>query len=194
MWLREKVKRIKYYEETKQDPPSFLLLSALKYGSYKTALDIGCGTGADTKEMVKRGIKVTAIDVNKEVKNYFTAEDLRNINLLITPIEKFNFKKYDLIFAKSSLIFLQKKTFIEVLLKIKSALNTNGIFAARLWGVKDSYNVKGKRQKFSFVEKQELLNYFKGFKLLAYAEEEKDRVSAGGDLKHFHFINIILEK
>lgn len=75
-------------------------------------------------KMSKRGIKVTAIDINSEVKKYL--EDNPEINLVISPFQDFEFGKYDLIYTKSAVVFLPDDEYHKLLEKIKNLLTRAG--------------------------------------------------------------------
>jgi SAM-dependent methyltransferase len=189
VWLSKK-DRIEYYENTLKNPPSPFLVKVLEKGNFTTALDLGCGAGVDAKEMARRGIKVTAIDINPEIKNYFKKD--KNIKLVVESIEEFNFQTYDLIFAKSVLPFLNKVNIIKTVNNIKMTINPGGIFAGRFFGPNDSFN-KG-NGKMTFVTKDELLKMFEDFKILEIVETEKDGTTGLGKPKHWHIIDIIVKK
>lgn len=191
-WLSNTKHRIGYYEKTSRDNPAELLIKALQYVSRGNALDIGCGSGAEVKELVKRGFITTAVDVNVEVRQYL--ENIENVKICIQPIETFSFEKYDLVFAKNSLVFLSQKNFANVIEKIKSSLNNEGIFASRLWGINDSENMTGKNLHYTFMSKDKLSELFKDFGLLLYAEYEEDGLNAYGKMKHWHYIDLIVKK
>jgi len=189
-WVANAARRNKYYRDTAKEPPSELVLKTLQYGNFKTALDIGCGSGADTKEMATRGITVTAVDVNSEIKEYIHE---KGIDVVISPIENFTFGKYDLIYAKSSLVFLVKSDFYKAVGNIKDALNPGGICALRLWGQNHSDNNSTKGDAV-FVNKESLTELLSGLDILEISEREKDGADANGRAIHWHFIDVIAKK
>ena len=193
-WIRDLKKRIKYYDETSVKPPSLFLEQALRYANGTTAIDLGCGSGSDTKEMARQGFKVIAVDINKEVANYFSKKDRDRIKLVIQPVEDFKFVRCDFIYAKSSLVFLSPKKFRKVAMEIKKSLKPGGVFAARLWGKKDSDNKSGKNYKYTFLGIEELKAIFDGYDFLAVNEHEEDKACADGRDKHWHFLDVIIKK
>jgi len=194
VWIRDIKKRTKYYEETNAKAPSAFLVKTLKFAKGNKAIDLGCGSGVETREIAKNGFSIVAVDVNKDVKKYFSKEDLKNIKLKIQSIENFRFVKCDFVFAKSSLVFLSPGKFYKVLENIKKSLKPGGIFAARLWGKKDSDNRSGKNHKCTFVSMDKLKNTFLGYKFLEIVEHEEDKFGADGRMKHWDFIDVIIQK
>ena len=117
MWFNEFSKNYNF-----EIPDMFL--SYLKNNSY--ILDLGCGTGRDSKYFIDKGYKVKSIDGSKEMCNL--AKNLLNIN-----VEQINFldinyeNEFDGIFACASLLHLSNEDLIIVLKKISKSLKQNGI-------------------------------------------------------------------
>jgi trans-aconitate methyltransferase len=191
LWIKNPEKRKEYYKISGDREPSPLLLRALDDGNFSTALDLGAGAGVDAKEMSRRGISVTAVDINTEVKKFFKQNP--EIKLVILPIQDFKFGKYDLIYTKSAIVFLPENEYHKLLEKVKKALNKGGMFAARLWGTNDSANRPERKGKITFTSKQELEKIFKDFEMLYLHEIEKDGKTALGQPKHWHLIDIIVK-
>ncbi len=168
-WLTNTQKREKYYEDTKDSPPSDFVLRTLKYGKFEAVLDLGCGSGADTKEIAKHVMEVTAVDINADVEKYF-GSNYKNIKLVIKPIQKFEFGKYDLVYAKSSIVFLKKEDFYSVVERIKNALNPNGIFAVRFWGMHDSDNKRNNNNSVYLDTNMIKEMFSEGFEILEINE------------------------
>lgn len=81
-----------------------------------TGLDIGCGAGANTKFLRKKGATVTTIDIEPSV-----APDL------IIDILEFNFQeKYDIILCLNVLQYLTINEIKIVIPKILNSINKNG--------------------------------------------------------------------
>ncbi len=61
-----------FYENTKGAPamPSLLLALEHWHAQPGTALDLGCGAGRDTLELLRRGWQVTAIDAEPLAFDY----------------------------------------------------------------------------------------------------------------------------
>ena len=101
-----------------------IFLSYLKSNSH--ILDLGCGTGRDSKYFMDKGYQVTSIDGSYQMCNMARSllnRDVEQINFL-----DINYKEeFDGIFACASLLHLDNEELIVVLKKISSALKQNGI-------------------------------------------------------------------
>ena len=101
-----------------------IFLSYLSENSH--ILDLGCGTGRDSKYFINKGYQVTSIDGSYEMCNIARS-------LLKKEVEQINFldidykEKFDGVFACASLLHLDNEDLIVVLKKISSALKQNGI-------------------------------------------------------------------
>lgn len=99
-------------------------LSKLKKGSY--ILDFGCGSGRDTKYFLEHGYHVEAIDGS--IKLCRLASEYTGIkvkNMFFQELEEV--KKYDGIWACSSILHLPINELADVMRKMVVALKDNGI-------------------------------------------------------------------
>ncbi len=117
LWLNDFTKNYNF-----EIPDMFL--SYLSSNSH--ILDLGCGTGRDSKYFVDKGYQVTSIDGSYEMCNIAKT-------LLQKQVEQINFldinykEEFDGVFACASLLHLDNEDLIVVLNKISSALKQNGI-------------------------------------------------------------------
>lgn len=99
-------------------------LSKLQKGSY--ILDFGCGSGRDTKYFLEQGYHVEAIDGSIELcrlAGEYTGIKVKNIFFQ----ELAEVKKYDGIWACSSILHLPINELADVMRKMIVALKDNGI-------------------------------------------------------------------
>ena len=130
-----KTKTIEYYNENvdkfvndTQDvvfcATQDLFLSYLNEGN--SILDLGCGSGRDTKYFLSKGYKVDAMDGSMEICK--VASDYTGINvkcLLFNELDEID--KYDGIWACASILHLDRDDLIDVFHRIVRALKDNGI-------------------------------------------------------------------
>ena len=101
-----------------------LFLSYLNEGD--SILDLGCGSGRDTKYFLSKGYKVDATDGSMEICK--VASDYTGINvkcLLFNELDEID--KYDGIWACASILHLDRDDLIDVFHRIARALKDNGI-------------------------------------------------------------------
>ena len=130
------------------------------------------------------------------------------LNANVQDIRQFPFdKKYDVILAIQSLVFMKKSEFKTIISKIKESLNVGGVtmvssfttadasytqFAQKREPVEeDTFYSEGSKQYWNFLEKDELKNYFadEKFKILSYEEFTKeDNPHEGTPYPHQHGI------
>lgn len=90
-------------------------------------LDLGCGSGRDTKYFLDKGYKVVATDGSEELCK--RASEYTGINVRKMLFEELNeAEKYDGIWACSSILHLDKSTLKDVLKKIAAALKVKRVF------------------------------------------------------------------
>lgn len=104
-----------------------LLLKYLQPGSH--ILDLGCGSGRDSKVFIKKGYQVTAVDGSKELCK-IASENIGQAVICQTFDQLEASNVYDGVWACASLLHLSTDELKETLLKIERALKPNGYFYA----------------------------------------------------------------
>ena len=100
-------------------------LKYLKAGAY--ILDLGCGSGRDSRYFIEHGYKVKAVDGSKVMCLHATQYLGQEVeNLLFEDISFEN--EFDAVWASASLLHEDKDRIDEVIRKIKIALKENGVF------------------------------------------------------------------
>ena len=89
-------------------------------------LDLGCGSGRDSLAFIKKGYEVDACDYSEELVK--KAHELTGINVLHQSFYDLDkVERYDGIWACASLLHCERDRLAEVLQKMLSALNPNGV-------------------------------------------------------------------
>lgn len=97
-------------------------LSKLSAGAY--ILDLGCGSGRDTKYFLEKGYQVEAADDSSELCK--RASEYTGIQVKQMLFEELDEKeKYDGIWACSSILHLDKRILKDVLKKMATALKAS---------------------------------------------------------------------
>jgi tellurite methyltransferase len=156
-------------------PCSFLIqeLTSLKqndpiqFNQSIRALDIGCGTGNESKYLLQTGWKVDAIDALESVQQYFTDSiPSPNFNLIISDItnpetwESLS-TNYDLIIAINILPLLNDINKIKTIINnIYQKLQPHGLFIVSFFGTNHGYNGTRDIAFTTMQEAQSLLSQF----------------------------------
>ncbi|MEN8075353.1 class I SAM-dependent methyltransferase [Clostridioides difficile] len=101
-------------------------------------LDLGCGSGRDSKAFLERGYKVTAVDGSIELAR--SASKVIGQEVLVSKFEELSLvDKYDGIWACASLLHVDRRNIVDVIKNVSSNLKRNGIFYMSFKYGKDEY-------------------------------------------------------
>jgi tellurite methyltransferase len=190
-----------YYEKTGQRPPRQTLIRALDAFDREgrpegvLAADLGCGSGRDTIEILRRGWPVHAVDASEDaIEGLLAREDLPP-DAVIYPrqsrYEDMVLPPCDLINAAFSLPLCPPEFFSVVWRKICGALKTGGRFSGQLYGDRDSW---AGRAGMTFHTGKEAAALLDAFEVEYFEEEEEDSVTPRGTPKHWHIFHIVAKK
>lgn len=193
-----------YYDATAGRPPRKTLLYALEHDSGRRepryAIDLGCGDGRDTIELLRRGWSVLAIDAEASALERLVARrDLPPNAKLRTLCGKFQdldwpppeWSGADLINASFALPLCPPPAFPALWQRITGSLVPGGRFAGQLYGNRDSWAANPGMTIHDADAVQRLLaDYETEF----FEEEESDAVTPRGKPKHWHIFHIVARK
>lgn len=152
-------------------------------------LDLGCGSGRDTKYFLERGYEVDAIDGSKEL--CALASEYTGISVKCQLFQEFDeVEKYDGIWACSSLLHLSLGELDEVLYRIEKALKPQGIlYMSFKYGVFEGE--RNGRYFLDFTEEKldQLLEKHEGLRQLRSFQTEDARPD-----REEKWLNLFLEK
>jgi tellurite methyltransferase len=139
-----------YYRAVAGRPPRDTLLKALdrfdlekSTKSSRFAVDLGCGDGRDTVELLNRGWQVLAIDGNEEaIAKLYDRKDIDS-TWLETQVMQFEAitlpNSIDLINSSFALPFCLPENFPSLWNKIMTSLRIGGRFCGQLFGDRDTW-------------------------------------------------------
>ena len=189
-----------FHEVTKNLGPSPFLLKTLSLpGLLKgRVLELGCGPGRDTVELLKQGWDVVAIDKSHEGISNLKEGTLDNKNI-DCRLEKFEdmalpSSSFDLVYSKHSLSFCQKESWEGVWNKIEASMRKGGIISMHLFGENDDFKKSNRYGDMTFFSKQDIEELLSNFEVIFNHEEEDDKKSAMGQMKHWHVFTIVAKK
>lgn len=124
--------KMNFFENNSKLEPHKILVNFIQNNpSIKTAIDLGCGAGRDTKFLVQNNIIVTAIDrvdVTKFLYKDLTEEEKARLNFVQAKFSEIDLPKTDLIISYETLPFCDREALVKLLDKINDSLNENGYF------------------------------------------------------------------
>lgn len=188
-----------YYDLVKGRPPRDTLVKALSFFpndiSKKTAIDLGCGVGNDTLELISNGWNVLAIDAEQgaidKIKKRFHSH-IDQLEFTVSTFEELTLPSESmLINASFALPFCKPESFTQLWNRIVHSLNVGGRFAGHLFGVNDDW---ADRESMTFFTRQETESLFKKFEIEFFEEKDEDGKVASGDAKHWHLFSIVARK
>ena len=183
-----------YYRKTEGRPPRPTLLFALdRFAAPGFAVDLGCGEGRDTIELLRRGWRVLGIDSEPGAIARLTARpDLPPGYRLETQVAQFEDAAWpaaDLANASFSLFFCAPGAFAPLWRKLVASLKPGGRFAGHLLGERDSWAA---RPRVVVHVDAAIASLLTGFDVEMHDVEETDGVTPRGEAKHWHIHHLVL--
>jgi len=172
-----------------------MLVKALGFVKSKNeALDFGSGALNDVIYLLSQGFKhVIALDkvaVAAEIAETLPAD---RFEYVISTFERFNFpkEKFDLINAQYALPFISPDSFMRVFEDMHKSMNSGAILVGQFFGDRDGWK---DNKAMTFHSRAAVEGLLKDFKVIELQEEEQDKKTASGDMKHWHVFHFVVSK
>ncbi|MSO76376.1 MAG: methyltransferase domain-containing protein [Alphaproteobacteria bacterium] len=188
-----------YYAKTAGRPPRATLLAALdrfeKEGRTGFAVDLACGTGRDTIELMRRGWPTLAIDAEPAAIATLRARpDLppgARLDVRLGRFEDADWPECDLVNASFALPICPPERFAALWQRIAASLKPGGRFSGQLYGDRDSWRGRPGMTHHTRSQAEALLA---GLDVEMFGEEEENSVTPRGEAKHWHIFHIVAKK
>jgi tellurite methyltransferase len=188
-----------YYEQLRDRPPRRTLLAALDAFGAPPAdalvIDLGCGDGRDTIEMLRRGWRVIAVDAEPEALRQLQARPLpdgSDVTPIVARLEEVPIPLgVHLVNSSFAMPLCEPLSFRDLWSRIREALPSGGRFSGQWYGPRDSWFG---RPGMTFLGRDEALALLDGFEVEMFEEEEDDGVTPRGNAKHWHIFHIVARK
>lgn len=191
----------RYYRQTAERPPRDTLLTALAAWEAAgrppaQAIDLGCGAGRDTAELLRRGWRVLALDSEasaiEALKRLPEARGNPRLFCRTAPMEAVDpLPEAELINASFSLFLLAPEAFARTWAAIRRALPPGGLFCGQLLGPEDDWNGEVGLTAHDTAAVDALLA---GYEVVERREERSDSTTPKGDRKHWHLHHLVLRR
>ena len=158
------------------------------------AVDLGCGDGTETLELLRRGWTVLAVDRSPEaiarLRESASPADRERLTTSVTPYAEVDLPPADLVYAGLSLPFCDPGDFDEVWRQITSAIRPSGVFVGHLFGPHDSW---ADTPDMTFHTRAEVEALLADFEIDGFREQDEDGEAVSGP-KHWHVFHVIARK
>ncbi|MDX6750332.1 class I SAM-dependent methyltransferase [Geminicoccaceae bacterium 1502E] len=188
----------RYHARAGGGPPRPTLLAALKafgpsgQADAPVAVDLGCGTGRDTLELLRRGWRVLAVDRDpgalEALRGRAAAARLRAPETLAADFSTVALPPCDLVNASFCLFLCPPARFSRLWRRILEALRPDGRFAGQLLGPRDGW---AGRPGITIHDEAALDALLAGLAVERRLEEEADTVTPRGNAKHWHLWHVV---
>ena len=166
------------------------------------ALDLGCGTGNNTKFLINFGFKkVIGVDGSKAALRIAKKRiRSKNCKFLKTNFNTMKFKKnyFSLILDRGSLTHNNKDQIKKNIKKIHTSLKKDGFFISHMFNKKHTEFTKStffeksmslkKPIKASFFDQAEIIKIFQSFKILSIRDSNRKELKTGYNESFWHLV------
>lgn len=187
-----------FYKALDSKPPRKTLIEALdRIGETKgLAVDLGCGNGNDTMELLSRGWCVLAIDASAEsIKRVVDRTPVDLKDNLVTAQKAFEELTYlppcEFVYAGFALPFCKPSDYNRLWDMIVGAIKPTGWFAGQFFGIRDEWSNNSDMTFHTVEQVRDLLSAFHVRWLL---EVDEDATTATGTPKHWHAFSVVARK
>jgi tellurite methyltransferase len=191
----------RYYEAAGLEPRATLLDALRRFEEEEPrerfAVDLGCGTGRDTLELLRRGWRVLAVDATAEaIERLLADRDLSEAERerLETRVSRFETAEWppaDLVNSSFALPFCPPVDFPAVWERVEASLRGGGHFSGHLFGDRDGWSDEA---DMTFHTRAQAEALFSRFELELFDEVEEDGKTAVGDAKHWHLFHVVARR
>lgn len=177
-----------YYARVESTPRETLLDAAARFDAPGRAVDLACGAGRDTLELLRRGWSVLAVDSHPEgiARLRAAAGDNARLEMLLAPMEDAQWGTVDLINASFALPFCPRDRWEELWARIRGSLAPGGRFAGQLFGPDDEW-----ADECVVQTRAEAETLLAGLEVERFDEVEEDRAIVTGAMKHWHLFHCV---
>lgn len=190
------MKAIELYEADEQSSPR-----SRPPGYRPTAVDLGCGDGRDTRELLRRGWRVVSIDSSPEaIRRLMDKTPIDDLDRLEARVQRFQDAKLPpaaLVNASFSIPHCEPAEFDNLWTITTAPIIPGGRFAGQLFGIRDDLIVKNPDGVTRTCHTRDQVDHLlerAGLVPEMLDEIEREGKNAFGEPKHWHVFHIVARK
>jgi tellurite methyltransferase len=163
----------------------------------RLAVDLGCGSGRDTFELLRRGWRVLAIDSSQlglellEKQVHGRGLPAEQLECRAVGFEGLALPPATLVNASYSLPFCDPEAFPALWRTISTSIQIGGRFAGQFFGPRDDWSLLPDRSHHSRSQVDELL---RDFTMESLIESESREAGATGEIKDWHIFHVVAKR
>lgn len=162
------------------------------------AVDLGCGEGRDSVELLRRGWRVLAVDSEREAIDRLVArlteEERERLSWVVERFERAEWPACDMVNASFSIPHCDPRDFPGVWAKVVASLGPGGRFAGQFFGVNDSWAKRPDGVVRTYHTRAEVEGMLAGFEVEMLDEVEREGKNAFGEPKYWHVFHVVARK
>ena len=185
-----------FYDAVAKRPPHETLLGALdRFDAPGFAVDLGCGDGRDTVELLRRGWRVFALDAQEEairrLRERVVDADAGWLETRVASFEDARWPAADLVNSSFALPFCPPVHFDAVWTRVRASIRRGGRFSGHLFGDRDGWVAT---RDMTFHSRDDAEALLAGLELERFDEVEEDGETATGNPKHWHVFHVVAHR
>ena len=186
----------RFYDATQGSPALPTLLDALSHWEQAPglALDLGCGAGRDSLELLRRGWRVLAVDVEPQAIERLLAqvppEQAAALQTRCARFEAIELPPAELVNSSFALPFCPPAAFAGLWQRIEQALVPGGLFAGHFFGEHDDWA----SPDLTLHSRAQLQALLSGWQILELEEIDRQGPTAIGRSKHWHLFSVVARR
>ena len=190
-----------YYEAVGDEPRATLVYALDRFDEEgpreRLAVDLGCGAGPDTAELLRRGWKVLAIDAEAEAidrlqsRQGLSGADLGRLQTRVSRFQEAEWPEADLVNSSFALPFCPPDAFPALWRHIERSLRPGARFSGQLFGDRDGW---AGEEGMTFHARPQAEALLAPLEVEWFEEVEENGTTATGTPKHWHIFHVVARR
>lgn len=199
---------VRFVAATSHRPPRPLLLEALGHlGDAPTgrlAIDLGCGSGTESLELLRRGWRVLATDafpaaiesLRRRAGSGTAGLEAKQVAFESIAAEGLPIETgtASLVHAGFSLPFCPRDRFEAMWREVQRWIGDGGVFAGQFFGPREPIVLEAPAGTAISHDESEVRRMLAGFEILRLEEVDRPGENAYGEPKHWHVFHVVAQR